>query len=91
MTISGTHVTDCVTCSRKGLFYQHEILPVGGYFRLIARRLLNGLQFFRGIWFVPALIGLAPQALMLMLLDGLDRVCAFTLGYICTAQKADRS
>ncbi len=68
-----------------------EIRPIGGYFRLMARRLLNGLQFFRGIWFVPALIGLVPPALVLPFFDGLDRERAFTLGYICTAQKTGRS
>ena len=75
----------------KACFTNIEILPVGGYFRLIARRLLNGLQFFRGIWLVPALIGLVPPALVLMLFDGFDRERAFTLGYICMAQKAHRS
>jgi SAM-dependent methyltransferase len=65
-----------------------EIKPVGGYFRLIARRLLNGLQFFRGIWFVFALVGLVPPALMLALLDRFDHERAFTLGYVCSAEKA---
>jgi SAM-dependent methyltransferase len=71
-------------------FVQIEIRPVGGYFRLIARRLLNGLQFFPGIWFLAALVCLAPLALVLPLLDGLDRQRAHTLGYVCTAQKARR-
>jgi SAM-dependent methyltransferase len=68
-----------------------EIRPAGGYFRLLARRLLNGLQFFSGglrwLLFVPAAVVLAPPALILPLLDGLDRDRNFTLGYICVARK----
>jgi SAM-dependent methyltransferase len=69
-----------------------RIDPVGGYFRLLSRRLLNGLQFFTGGWrwvlFAPAAILLAPPALLLPFLDGLDRERNFTLGYICTARKS---
>lgn len=68
-----------------------EMRPVGGYFRLLARRLLNGLQFFTGgvrwLLFVPAAICLGPLALVLPLLDPLDGERNFTLGYICTARK----
>lgn len=68
-----------------------EMRPVGGYFRLVARRLLNGLQFFTGgvrwLAFLPAAILLVPPALILPLLDGLDRERNFTAGYICTARK----
>jgi SAM-dependent methyltransferase len=68
-----------------------EIRPVGGYFRLLARRLLNGLQFFSGgfrwLWFLPAAAILIPPALILPCLDFLDRDRNFTLGYICTASK----
>jgi SAM-dependent methyltransferase len=68
-----------------------EMRAVGGYFRLLARRLLNGLQFFTGgprwLGFVPAAILLAPPALVLPLLDALDRERNFTAGYICTARK----
>ncbi len=66
-------------------FEQIRIDPIGGYFRLLARRLLNGLQFFRGpAWFLAALF-LAPPALLLPFLDPLDRDRNFTLGYACTA------
>ena len=72
-------------------FAEWTIQPVGGYFRLLARRLLNGLQFFteglRWIGFLPAALFLVPPALLLPLLDGLDRERHFTLGYICTAIK----
>ena len=68
-----------------------DIRPAGGYFRLLARRLLNGLQFFSGglrwLWFVPAAMLLVPPALVLPCLDFLDRQRNFTLGYICTARK----
>jgi SAM-dependent methyltransferase len=68
-----------------------EIRPAGGYFRLLARRLLNGLQFFSGgirwLGFLPAAILLVPPALILPFLDGLDREKSFTVGYICQAVK----
>ncbi len=69
-----------------------EIRPVGGYFRLLARRLLNGLQFFSGgvrwLGFIPAAVLLVPPALAIPYLDFLDRDRDFTLGYICTAKKS---
>jgi len=68
-----------------------EVRAAGGYFRLLARRLLNGLQFFSGGWrwvgFIPAAILLVPPALILPFLDSLDRNRNFTVGYICTARK----
>jgi SAM-dependent methyltransferase len=85
--------------TRHGLAYLLEaagfeivdLKPAGGYFRLLARRLLNGLQFFTGgirwLAFVPAAVVLVPPALVLPFLDFLDRDCNFTLGYICTARK----
>ncbi|HEY2018917.1 MAG TPA: class I SAM-dependent methyltransferase [Bryobacteraceae bacterium] len=85
--------------TRYGLAYLLEksgyqvitIDAAGGYFRLLARRLLNGLQFFTGglrwLWFIPAAMVLVPPALILPFLDSLDRDRNFTLGYICTARK----
>jgi SAM-dependent methyltransferase len=68
-----------------------EIRPAGGYFRLLARRLLNGLQFFAGgvrwVLFLPAAILLVPPALVLPFLDFLDRERNFTVGYLCTARR----
>ena len=68
-----------------------DIRAAGGYFRLVARRLLNGLQFFTGgvrwLGFLPAAILLVPPALILPFLDALDRERNFTAGYICTARK----
>jgi SAM-dependent methyltransferase len=75
----------------KGGFEICEIRAAGGYFRLLARRLLNGLQFFTGgvrwLLFLPAAILLAPPALILPLLDPLDRDRNFTLGYVCIARR----
>jgi len=68
-----------------------ELRAVGGYFRLVARRLLNGLQFFTGgarwLAFIPAAILLVPPALILPFLDALDGERNFTAGYICIAIK----
>jgi SAM-dependent methyltransferase len=65
------------------------IQPIGGYFRLMARRLLNGLQFasggLRSILFFPAALFVVPLALILPFFDFLDRDRTFTLGYVCTA------
>jgi len=75
----------------KGGFEVREMRAAGGYFRLLARRLLNGLQFFTGgvrwLLFLPAAILLISPALLLPLLDALDRDRNFTLGYLCTARK----
>jgi SAM-dependent methyltransferase len=65
--------------------------PVGGYFTLLARRLLNGLNFFQGgaLWlafpFVAAVAGCC--GLLLPALDALDRDKHFTLAYVCVAEK----
>jgi len=68
-----------------------EMRAHGGYFRLLARRLLNGLQFFQGgirwLGFIPAAILVVPPALILPFLDGLDRDRNFTLGHVCLARK----
>jgi SAM-dependent methyltransferase len=75
-------------------FEIREIRAAGGYFRLLARRLLNGLQFFSGgarwLLFLPAAILLAPPALILPFFDFLDTSRNFTPGYICTARRADK-
>jgi SAM-dependent methyltransferase len=64
-----------------------SIQPVGGYFRLMSRRLFNGLQFFPGLWFYLAAIFLVPAALVFPLFDALDPERNFTLGYICIGRK----
>ena len=64
-----------------------RVEPVGGYFRLLARRLLNGIQFFPLLLKPFAMIAFCPAALVLPLLDGLDQKRNFTLGFICTARR----
>jgi len=68
-------------------FTEISIQPVGGIFRLISRRLLNALQFFPGPLMLVAGVFFAPPALVLPLLDPLDKDKSFTLGYICSARK----
>jgi SAM-dependent methyltransferase len=69
-------------------FTERSIQPVGGFFRLLGRRMLNAVQFFPKPLFVPAALLLGPPALIAPLFDFLDRERNFTLGYICTARKA---
>lgn len=74
-------------------FVELRINPVGGYFRLLSRRLMNGPQFFtrgwRWILFPAATLLLAPFALAAPMFDWLDDKQNFTLGYICTAVRLD--
>jgi SAM-dependent methyltransferase len=64
-----------------------SIAPVGGFFRLLARRMLNGLQFFPGPLMLVAAVFLVPPALMLPWFEPLDQRRNFTLGYICSARR----
>jgi SAM-dependent methyltransferase len=81
--------------TRHGLRYLVEgaglcverIEAVGGFFRLLARRLLNALQFFPAAAFLPAALFLVPAALISPWFDRLDRERNFTLGYLCWARK----
>lgn len=69
-------------------FSSIAIEPAGGFFRLVARRLWNGLQFFPAP-LVPVLaLIVAVPALLLPFLDWLDRERNFTVGYICTAVRS---
>jgi SAM-dependent methyltransferase len=68
-------------------FTEIRIQPVGGFFRMMSRRLLNALQFFPGLWMILGALFFAPPALVLPLLDPLDTSENFTLGYICSARK----
>lgn len=58
----------------------------GGYFRLLARRLLGGAQFFPAPLGFLWLMLVAGPALLLPLLDGLDRRKDFTLGYLAVLE-----
>ncbi|MBL8209311.1 MAG: class I SAM-dependent methyltransferase [Bryobacterales bacterium] len=71
----------------QGGFSEIVVESGGGYFRLMGRRMLNGLQFFKGVAMVPGALLLLPGGLLFPLLDGLDRERNFTLGYLCTAIK----
>ena len=65
-----------------------SIAPVGGFFRMLSRRMMYALQFFPGVSiFIGALV-FVPAALVLPLLEPLDRRRNFTLGYICSARKS---
>ncbi|HEY3742788.1 MAG TPA: class I SAM-dependent methyltransferase [Bryobacteraceae bacterium] len=68
-------------------FTEIQIEPVGGYFRLMSRRLLNALQFFPAPVMIVVAVLIAPMALIAPLFDGLDRGKNFTLGFICKARK----
>jgi len=72
---------------RQAGFGAIEIRPVGGFFRLLSRRMLNALQFFPGPLMILAALFFVPPALVLPILDPLDRRQNFTLGYICSARK----
>ena len=63
------------------------VRPVGGFFRLLSRRLMNSVQFFSGPLVLLPVIFFGPLALALPMLDTLDKKRNFTLGHICTAQK----
>jgi SAM-dependent methyltransferase len=71
----------------KAGYTEIRLQPAGGFFRLLARRSLNALQFFPGPFFFLAALIFVPPGLLLPLLDGLDKRKHFTLGYICTARK----
>ena len=73
---------------REAGFSTFDIEPVGGFFRLLSRRLFNALQFFPGPLMLLAAIFFVPPALVLPWLEPLDRRRNFTLGYICFAHKA---
>ena len=68
---------------REAGFDVISLSPVGGFFRLLSRRLWNSVQF--SIWLLPLI---AIPALLLPLLDRLDRERRFTLGHICLARKS---
>ncbi len=69
-------------------FKEVTIAPVGGFFRMVSRRLLYALQFFPGPSIFFGAILFVPPALLLPLFEPLDRHQNFTLGYICSARKS---
>lgn len=73
--------------TRSAGFVDIRIEAVGGFFRLLSRRLMNSVQFFPGILAILPVIAFGPLALALPLLDTLDKKRSFTLGHICFARK----
>lgn len=69
-------------------FVDVSIAPVGGFFRMLSRRMLYALQFFPGASIFLGALFFVPAALVLPLLEPLDRRRNFTLGYICSARKS---
>jgi SAM-dependent methyltransferase len=65
-----------------------SVNPVGGFFRMLSRRMFYALQFFPGPSILIGAFFFVPPALLLPLLEPLDRRRNFTLGYICTARKS---
>ena len=65
-----------------------SIRPVGGFFRMLSRRMFAALKFFPGPSIIIGAIFFVPPALLLPLLEPLDRRQNFTLGYICSARKS---
>ena len=71
-------------------FERWTIEPMGGYFTLLARRLMAALIFFQGglrwLAFPLAAALVTPAALLLPSLDGLDARKDYTLAYVCIAR-----
>jgi SAM-dependent methyltransferase len=63
------------------------IQPAGGFFRLLARRLWNAVQFFPAVLKPFVILAVAPAALVLPWFDGLDRTQAFTVGFVARARR----
>ncbi len=68
-------------------FEEISIVPAGGFFRLLSRRMFNALQFFPGPLILIGAVFFVPAALLLPLFEPLDRRRNFTLGFVCTARR----
>ena len=72
-------------------FQEIQIEPVGGFFTLLGRRMLELVLYFQGGWRWPlfplAVLIAGPVGLLLPSLDFLDREKNTTLGYLCVARK----
>jgi SAM-dependent methyltransferase len=75
--------------TRAAGFVEVEIRPVGGFFRLLSRRLMNAVQFFPGLLGIFPLLTFGPLAMILPAFDHLDEARNFTLGHICVARKPE--
>jgi SAM-dependent methyltransferase len=80
----------------EGLPFHLDVLePMGGIFRLCARRCVNLLEYFQGGWRWLLFLPLAPilgflLPLLLHCLDGMDSKKHFTLGFRIRATKEPR-
>jgi len=77
-------------CQQAGLAGA-DIRPIGGYFTLLARRMMGSLNFFQtGLrWLLFPFVALTAGtcALILPSFDFLDREKNFTLAYLCLVRK----
>ncbi len=69
-------------------FSTPAIEPIGGFWRLLSRRLLNGVQQSPPLLKPFIALVFIPLALLLPALDSLDKRRDFTLGYRCLARKS---
>lgn len=72
---------------QKAEFREISVEPIGGFFRLLARRLLNGVQFMPLVFALPYACLAGPAALLLPLFDRWDTRRNFTLGFVAVARK----
>lgn len=68
-------------------FTDIHVFPMGGFFRVVSRRLLAAPRMFHNPWRWLLTPLFAVPAFVLPLFDTLDPNRDFTLGYTCTARK----
>ncbi len=73
---------------RRSGFATFEIAPIGGFWRLLSRRLFNAVQQSPPLLKPLTALLFIPLALAVPALDPLDHRRDFTLGYQCLARKA---
>jgi SAM-dependent methyltransferase len=76
---------------REAGFASFTIAPIGGFFTLLGRRLLDTIVFtmhgWRWLLFPFVAVAAGPAGLMVPWFDGLDREKHTTLGYACLATR----
>lgn len=71
-------------------FAHVEVEPVGGFFRLLARRLAHAPRMLPAPLALLMLLAVVVPVFLLPLLDAFDHRRNFTLGFICRARKEGR-